>query len=275
MTFHTTRPAVVFGLIVLLAALVAEPVARTQAAGDEKEQKPQQHDQKPTLSELLAKGTIWSGDFQNTNSESAGTATLTVTERDGAKVRGKLVTRYNDRPKDNPATEWKIEGRIDGTRFEFDAAGPNGTKAAVTLSLKGESLKGTFVTGSGSKGEMSLKGSVRRGPDSRVTQIRFPDEDIVLSYGERAPVFVVGLTTASAALEAPLVYIGDGEVALPLRADESKGIFFQGDIPLKSGDKFGKGSTVEVRPGFKWAKDLKPGDVYVILPGVKFVRPKE
>lgn len=276
MNLHTTRQAVVSGLFVLLAALVAGSVARTPAAGDEKkEPKPQQHEQKPPLSELLAPGAIWSGNFQNTGTESAGTATLTITERDGTKVRGKLVTRYNDRPKDTPPTAWKVEGRIDGTRFDFDANGPNDTKAVVTLSLKEESLKGTFVTGSGAKGEMSLKVSARRGPDSRVTKITFPAEDVVLSYGERAPVFVVGLTTASAALEAPRVYIGDGEVALQLRADESKGIFFQGDIPLKSGHKFEKGSTVEVRPGFKWAKDLKPGDVYVILPGVKFVRPKE
>lgn len=270
MNLHTARLAA-SGLFVLLAALVAEPLARTKAAGeDKKEQKSQQRDQKPILSGLLAEGAILSGDYKYADSESDGIVTLTINQRDGAKVKGELVTRYNDRPKGTPSTEWKIEGRIDGTRFEFDAAGPNGTKAAVTLSLKGESLKGTFVTGSGSKGNMRLQGI-----DSRVTKITFPAEDVVLSYGERAPVFVVGLTAAGASLEAPKMYIGDGEVALPLRADESKGLFFQGNIPLKSGHKFVKGSTVEVHPGFARAKDLDPGDVYVILPGVKFVLPKE
>lgn len=111
--------------------------------------------------------------------------------------------------------------------------------------------------------------------DGRVIHFRLPKEDIGIDYVERLPVFLVNLRTKDAEIEAQDLYIGDGDVAIPLQAHQSKGIFMQGDIQLKSGDRFEKGSKIKLKKGFKTAKELKPGEIYVILPGVTFERPKD
>jgi hypothetical protein len=79
---------------------------------------------------------------------------------------------------------------------------------------------------------------------------------------------------ASASVEGEKLYIGDGAVAIDLVAHPSQGIFLQG-VKYHQGDKFAKGGSIKVRPGHKKATDLKPGEVYVVLPGVSFELPKE
>lgn len=109
--------------------------------------------------------------------------------------------------------------------------------------------------------------------DGRVIQIRLPDEDVTLFYVGARAVFTVKLAAKTASVEAPKLYIGDGEVAVELLAHSTNGIFLQG-AHLKQGEQFKSGSTIKVRPGYKKATALVPGDVYVTLPGITFELPK-
>ena len=103
--------------------------------------------------------------------------------------------------------------------------------------------------------------------------VRLPDQDIKVSCGERRPIFTLTLRAKSASVEAVTLYVGNGGVAVELRADESKSAFFQGE-KLEAGQVFKKESKVQVLPGFKRVEDLAPGTVCVELPGVTFELPK-
>lgn len=145
---------------------------------------------------------------------------------------------------------------------------------AATLLLLASVLFG-LCNSLGSEEKVRREDTISSDADGRVIHVRLPNEDIGISYAERFPVFVVNLTTKHAEIEAQDLYIGDGSVAAPMTAHQSHGIFLLGDIPLKSGDRFKKGSTIKLKKGFKSAKDLKPGEIYVILPGIKFERPTD
>jgi hypothetical protein len=84
----------------------------------------------------------------------------------------------------------------------------------------------------------------RDGIDSRVLQVRMPNEDVELAYIENRQCFTVELSAKSVSVEGVDLYVGDGKVAVPLRAESSRGIFFQGKISLPTGHVFKKGSTV-------------------------------
>jgi hypothetical protein len=105
-----------------------------------------------------------------------------------------------------------------------------------------------------------------------VVQVRLPAQDITLLYVEAAGGFTVKLEAKDGTVEGKKYYIGDGAVAIDLVADPADGIFLQG-VKYRQGDQFKNGSTIKVRPGYKKASDLKPGDVYVTLPGVTFELP--
>jgi hypothetical protein len=108
--------------------------------------------------------------------------------------------------------------------------------------------------------------------DARIVQVRLPDEDVTVSYFESNPVFTVELRAKSASVEGVTFFVGNGGVAVELRAHPSDGLFFQGE-KLPHGHVFKKGSTVKVLPGYKSPADLAPGTVYVHLPGVTFQVP--
>jgi hypothetical protein len=108
--------------------------------------------------------------------------------------------------------------------------------------------------------------------DGRVLQVELPDQDITLLYIEAREVFTVQLRTRSASVEGQKLYIGDGNVAIDLVAHPTDGVFLQG-VKYHNGDQFKNGSTIRVRAGYKKASELKPGDVYVTLPGVSFELP--
>ncbi len=110
--------------------------------------------------------------------------------------------------------------------------------------------------------------------DGRVIQVRLPAEDVTLFYVEARNVFTVRLSTKSASVEGQAMYIGDGQVAIELVAYRSQGIILQG-VKYRQGDKFKRGSRIKVRSGYKKASELRPGDVYVTLPGVTFTLPTE
>ncbi len=109
--------------------------------------------------------------------------------------------------------------------------------------------------------------------DGGVIQVRLLGEDATLLYVEARGGFTVRLQTDNSSIEARRMYLGDGKVAVELVADAFKGPLFQG-LELDQGYVFKKDATVKVLPGFKKAVDLKPGSVYVVLPGVTFEVPK-
>ena len=113
-------------------------------------------------------------------------------------------------------------------------------------------------------------GVVRAGAiDSSVVQIRLPGEDATFIYLEAPGGFTARLETENSSVEARKIFLGDGEVAVELRIDPVKGPVFQGE-EIKSGHVFKKDATIKLHPGYKRASDLRPGSVYVILPGVTF-----
>jgi hypothetical protein len=112
------------------------------------------------------------------------------------------------------------------------------------------------------------------GTDARVVYVVLPNEDVVAEYVESAPAFTVRLRAKSASVERIGFFIGDGAVAVELKAHPSNGFVFQGRELLPP-HVFKKGSTVKVLPGYKRPEDLPPGSVYVELPGVTFEVPKK
>jgi hypothetical protein len=108
--------------------------------------------------------------------------------------------------------------------------------------------------------------------DGRVVQIQLPAEDLTLYYIEARAGFTVKLAAKTAFVEAPRMYIGDGTIAVELYADPIHGIRLQ-KTDLDQGDQFKQDSRIQVQPGYRRAVDLKPGDIYVTLPGIIFDLP--
>jgi hypothetical protein len=108
--------------------------------------------------------------------------------------------------------------------------------------------------------------------DGRVVQVQLPAQHVTLLYIEARAVFTVQLKTKTASVEGQKLYLGDGDVAIDLVAHPTDGIFLQG-VNYHNGDQFKNGSTIKVRAGYKKGSELKPGDVYVTLPGVSFELP--
>jgi hypothetical protein len=108
--------------------------------------------------------------------------------------------------------------------------------------------------------------------DGRVVRVQLPAQDVTLFYIEARAVFTVRLETETASVEGQRLYIGDGEVAIDLVAHATDGIFLQ-EVEHRQGDQFKKGAAIKLRPGYKKASELNPGDVYVTLPGVSFELP--
>lgn len=105
--------------------------------------------------------------------------------------------------------------------------------------------------------------------DGRVVQVQLPAQDVTLYYIESKGGFTVKLESGASSVEGQKLYIGDGEAAVELVAHPTDGIFLQG-VKYRQGDQFKKGSTIKIGPGHKKAAELRPGDVYVVLPGVSF-----
>lgn len=105
--------------------------------------------------------------------------------------------------------------------------------------------------------------------DGRVVQMKLPAQELRLSYIESRSTFTVELAADVASVQAEKMYIGDGTIAIELRADSTNGIFLQDEL-LQHGTRLEKQAVVKVKPGYKQATELKPGDVYVVLAGVNF-----
>ena len=106
-----------------------------------------------------------------------------------------------------------------------------------------------------------------------VVQVRMPAEDIRFAFVESRGGMTVELRTESTSVQGRKLYVGDGAVALELEANDS-GIWLQKSERFGQGDRLPVGSTIAVKPGYHSAVDLKQGDVYVILQGIKFQMPR-
>jgi hypothetical protein len=111
--------------------------------------------------------------------------------------------------------------------------------------------------------------------DGRVVQVRLPAEDFTLFYVETKGGMTIELRGATASFTGTKFLVGDGEIALPLEVDPGRGIVFQKANRLRQGFEFKNTGTIRMLPGWRRAVDLKPGEIYVTLPGVRFVRPGE
>ncbi len=109
--------------------------------------------------------------------------------------------------------------------------------------------------------------------DGRVVQVYLPPGDVRLAYLETKGGMAIRLSTDRAEVIGTRFFIGDGQVAVELVAHPLNGIYLQGDTKLPSGYVFKERSVVEVRPGYKRASELGPGDVYLTLPLVTFKVP--
>ena len=96
---------------------------------------------KASLSDRIPDGTVLSGTYQFTISGGeSGTATLTITEREGNKVKGRYVPKADKAAEAYPG--WAFEGEIVGNRLTAKSVG-NAAKRTLTVSLKGDTLEGT------------------------------------------------------------------------------------------------------------------------------------
>lgn len=106
--------------------------------------------------------------------------------------------------------------------------------------------------------------------DGRVVRVELPPADVSLSYVETKGGMAIKLAAGAASVQGSKFFVGDGVVAVPLEVVPGRGIVLQGKTVLLHGHEFKRDSTVTVLPGFRKASDLRPGDVYVTLPGLVF-----
>ena len=111
---------------------------------------------KKSLSELLTTGTVLSGTYRKLNNDlDTGDYTLTISQRDGKKVKCTGVLKSK---KDPTPHEVEYEGEVDGKRLDVRSFG-NASKISINVFMKGESsLEGSFfIQQSGSKGSIAFK----------------------------------------------------------------------------------------------------------------------
>jgi hypothetical protein len=111
--------------------------------------------------------------------------------------------------------------------------------------------------------------------DGRVIRVRMPIEDVVVNYVEtKGGMSILLRADKGAEFWGQKFYVGDGQTAVLMEVTE-QGILFQGKPIVEHGSHFKKNADIQVLPGYKKASELKPGDVYVILPAIGFVLPKK
>ena len=108
--------------------------------------------------------------------------------------------------------------------------------------------------------------------DSRVVKIKLPVADVELNYVEANHGMAIDMVAGTTTISGTRFYVGDGKVALLMEADALNGIRFQESQMLVHGHTFKKYSIVELQPNCKSVGDLEPGDVYVEMPALNFVK---
>lgn len=108
---------------------------------------------KSSLSDLLPEGTVISGDYRSPLVKNvAGKATVSITNRDGKKVKGTGTTKWGA---EEPA-EHSFEGEIKGSQLTLRSIGGS-LRINMTVILKGDSLEGTWSDSMLQKGTIGFK----------------------------------------------------------------------------------------------------------------------
>jgi hypothetical protein len=98
---------------------------------------------KASLSDRIPAGTVLTGTYLNIMpGGESGTATLTITKRDGNKVKGRYDAKAAGAAQAWPG--WPFEGKIVGNKLIVKSVG-NAAERRLTLSLQGDALEGTLL----------------------------------------------------------------------------------------------------------------------------------
>ena len=108
------------------------------------------------LSDLVTEGTVLQGTFRANQGGGRGELTLTVTERDGKKVKATSTLRQLQDNVEVGTFEGQVEGVIDANRLTWMTVGGS-NKTNANLLLKGDGLEGTYRTQAGVSGTVGLK----------------------------------------------------------------------------------------------------------------------
>lgn len=111
---------------------------------------------KETLSDRLPEGSVISGAYNQFGVKGSGEVTLTVTGRDGNKVRGTMFLKFKDPAGKVTEKEGNVEGEINGILLTLKTAGEAG-KVSLTVSLKGNVLEGKWPGSGGGRGTLGFK----------------------------------------------------------------------------------------------------------------------
>ena len=110
-----------------------------------------------TLSARLPEGAVISGSYNQFGIKGNGEATLTVTERDGSKIKGTMFVRFKDAAGNVTEKESNVEGEIGGINLlTLRTAGEAG-KVSMTVTLKGNVLEGKWTSAVGGRGTVGFK----------------------------------------------------------------------------------------------------------------------
>lgn len=104
------------------------------------------------LSDLLPEGKVIAGDFRSIVRDEGGKVTISISERDGRKVKATGVTQI----KDKDPIDHLFEGEVKGSQLTLRSVG-GPSKINITVILKGEGLEGTWSTSNLNKGTVGFK----------------------------------------------------------------------------------------------------------------------
>lgn len=107
---------------------------------------------KSALSDLLPEGKVITGRYRIFGQVEFGTITLTISERDGKKVKASGVTQIADKD----PVEHNYEGEVKGNQLMLRTVGA-AAKGSMTLTLKGEAVEGTWANSIGGRGTLGFK----------------------------------------------------------------------------------------------------------------------
>lgn len=111
---------------------------------------------KKSLSDRLPDGTVISGVYRQFGIAGKGEIAVTITGRDGNKVKGTTSLKFTDPDGKVRASEGNVEGEINGVLLTLKSVGGS-SKVNMTLTLKGDALEGTWSSSAGGKGTVGFK----------------------------------------------------------------------------------------------------------------------
>lgn len=107
---------------------------------------------KRLLSDLLPEGKVIAGDFRSEVRNEGGKITITISERDGKKVKATGVTQISGKdPMDH-----LFDGEVKGNKLTLRSVG-GPSKININVTLKGEGLEGSWSTSNLNYGKVGFK----------------------------------------------------------------------------------------------------------------------